>query len=66
MEQQKKAEAYRQLVMKRMPRRKTWPMCFKAFFVGGCICCVGQLIRDFAEHSLLLDDSGASTFTSIV
>lgn len=66
MEQQRKQEEYKRLVQKRAPKSKTPIMCLKAFFVGGVICCIGQLIRDFAEHQLHLNEADVATFAAIV
>ena len=46
-----------------IPRSNTFSQCVRAFFVGGIICCIGQLISDFAKSVLELDKDGVSAFT---
>ena len=40
--------------------------CVRAFVVGGLICCIGQLLRDWATLSMGLDEEGTAAFTAIV
>jgi len=62
----KEAAAYQKLVKEKEPRSKTLSQCLKAFLVGGLICCIGQLVHDFGEKWLLLDDKLCGSFTSLV
>lgn len=39
--------AYEQKVKDAMPKSRILIPCLKAFWVGGVICCIGQLISDF-------------------
>ncbi|MCL2540691.1 MAG: SpoVA/SpoVAEb family sporulation membrane protein [Firmicutes bacterium] len=43
-EQTKKS--YQQYVEAKIPKTKAWPSLFHAFWVGGLICCLGQLLMD--------------------
>lgn len=61
-----KANNYQRLVKERAPKSQTALMCFKAFIVGGIICCVGQLIFDFGEQTLKLSEEAVPAFTSTV
>lgn len=54
---------YAKLVEKRAPKSKTALNVMKAFFIGGAICVVGQLIRGF--WLMLVDEIAAGTLTSV-
>ena len=54
---------YAKLVEKRAPKSKTALNVMKAFFIGGAICVVGQLIRGF--WLMLADEIAAGTLTSV-
>lgn len=58
--------AYQQQVNERMPKSKTLLMCCRAFWVGGAICCVGQLVSDFGKLVLHLSQDNLAAFTAIV
>ena len=49
------AQEYQRRVNELIPRSKTGLMCLKAFWVGGVICCLGQLISDLGKAYLGLD-----------
>jgi len=49
-----------------MPRSKTLSQCIRAFISGGIICSIGQLVHDFGDNTLMLDEKGVSAFTAIV
>ena len=51
-----KEKDYQRRVNERMPKSKTLSQCIRAFVSGGIMCCIGQLIHDFAKL----------TFTAIV
>ena len=40
-----RAENYQKMVWKVTPRRPLWKGCFAAFFVGGGICLLGEILR---------------------
>lgn len=54
---------YAKLVEKRAPKSKTALNVMKAFFIGGAICVVGQLIHGF--WLMLTDEIAAGTLTSV-
>lgn len=58
--------AYQQRVEARMPRSQTLRQCLQAFLSGGAICCIGQMIRDFGQYRLLLEEDACAAFTAIV
>ncbi len=58
---------YNEYLQSKIPKTKPWPSLFHAFWVGGLICCLGELIKDcllliFPEMPL----SVASTWESII
>lgn len=59
-------QRYQQRVNEKMPRSKTLSQCIRAFISGGVICSIGQLVHDFGENTLMLDEKGVSAFTAIV
>ena len=59
-------QRYQQRVNEKMPRSKTLSQCIRAFISGGIICSIGQLVHDFGENTLMLDEKGVSAFTAIV
>ena len=58
-------QEYQRRVNELIPRSKTGLMCLKAFFVGGCICCLGQLIQDLGKAYLGLDKDQAGALCSL-
>ncbi len=62
----KKELEYQKLVAERAPKSKVFAQCLKAFVSGGLICCIGQLFRDFARLTLLLNEADVAAFTAIV
>lgn len=61
-----KAEDYSVYVTKVMPRSRVLTDCLKAFLVGGGICTIGQLLRNFGQQTLGLSIEDTGAFTSIV
>lgn len=57
---------YQALVNERMPKSRVFSQCVRAFAVGGLICCIGQLLRDWALLSMGLDEDATAAFTAIV
>ena len=58
---------YNEYLQSKIPKTKPWPSLFHAFWIGGLICCLGELIKDcllliFPEMPL----SVASTWESII
>jgi len=60
-----KPEEYSKLVSKMTPHSRHLRGCFRAFWVGGVICCIGQLLNDLGKM-LQLNDVTGPMFTSIV
>ena len=55
---------YGDYVDKKTPNSPIIKNCFNAFWVGGLICSIGQIIFDFCEYSGL-DDTSSLTIVSI-
>lgn len=65
MEQIKTNKEYSDYVDKKTPNSPILKNCFNAFWVGGLICTIGQIIFDFCMWKGL-DETAASTVVSIV
>ncbi len=46
MEAFERDKKYNQYLESKIPKTKPWPSLFHAFWVGGIICCLGELIKD--------------------
>ena len=57
---------YQKLVKERMPKSRTLSQCIRAFISGGIICCIGQLMRNWAQQGMGLVEKGTAAFTAIV
>ena len=61
------AERYQSEVNARMPRSKTFRACLRAFWTGGLICLIGQLLMNgFQALHLSKDLSGTATSVCLV
>ena len=58
-------EEYSKYVDKKSPNSPILKNCFNAFLVGGLICTIGQIIKDFCIFKGL-DEVSSSTVVSIV
>ncbi len=65
MEKIQTNKQYSDYVDKKTPNSPILKNCFNAFWVGGLICCVGQIIFDFCEFKGL-DETSCSTIVSII
>ena len=66
MSDQQKFKEYDQMVKRMTPNSQYFQGFVRAFWVGGLICVLGQLISMAGEYWLHLDQSGVSMFTSSV
>lgn len=57
-------QEYSDYVDKKSPNSPILKNCFNAFWVGGLICSIGQIIMDFCEYNGM-DNTSASTVVSI-
>ena len=55
---------YRRYASAHAPKSPLIPDCLRAFFVGGAICIIGQLLSNFYQRIPWLDKEGASLLTS--
>ena len=58
-------QEYSNYVDQKSPNSPILKNCFNAFWVGGLICTIGQIIMDFCKFKGL-DETAASTIVSIV
>ena len=58
-------QEYSDYVDQKSPNSPIWKNCFNAFWVGGLICSIGQIIMDFCMYKGL-DKTSSSTVVSIV
>ncbi len=52
MNEQERNQKYNQYINSKMAKTKPWPSLFHAFWVGGLICCFGELIKDLFLYYL--------------
>ena len=60
------AKQYQKWVNARMPKSRTFLYLFRAFWTGGIICTIGQLVSDAGKILLKLPEEQLSAFTAIV
>lgn len=65
MQNQMKPDEYKKLVSKMTPHSRHIRGCFRAFWVGGTICTIGQALNALGEM-LKLGEAAAPMFTSVV
>ena len=58
-------KSYLDYVDKKSPNSPIFKNCFNAFWVGGLICSIGQIIFDFCQYKGL-DTTTSSTVVSII
>ena len=58
-------QTYQEYVNQKSPNSPILKNCFNAFWVGGLICSIGQIIFEFCQYQGL-DQTSASTVVSIV
>ena len=61
----KRAQAYQRLVARLSPKSDMAQGIFRAYWVGGVICALGQTINDLFAYGLKWGAQSASTATSI-
>ena len=65
MEQINTNKEYNEYVKQKSPNSPILKDCFNAFWVGGLICSIGQIIMDFCKYKGL-DQTSSSTIVSII
>ena len=59
-------DEYKKYAGRHAPRSPFWPDVFRAFLVGGLICCLGQLLDGlYLGAGLMKDDAGALVSMSL-
>jgi len=58
-------ETYKKLADAHAPRSPLGKDCFRAFWVGGTICVLAQLLRDLYENVFKFQQESAATLTSV-
>lgn len=58
-------QEYSNYVDKKSPNSPIFKNCFNAFWVGGLICTIGQIIMDFCKFKGM-DETSSSTVVSII
>jgi len=64
-EQEKRKKKYLELVDRLSPKSEMSKGMIRAFWVGGLICVIGQMINDFFAHVLLWGAQASAAGTSI-
>lgn len=59
------SEEYKEYVKKITPTYQLWKQMVKAFFVGGLICILGQLITNLSIQKLGMDEQQAGSICSL-
>lgn len=65
MDEQVKQE-YQEYVKEVTPTHNLWLQMIKAFFVGGIICVIGQLILNYCTNTMGLDKETAGSWCSLL
>ena len=64
-DRQRQLDRYAALVKRLSPRSDMGKGLFRAFWVGGTICCLGQALQEAAVHWLQMTPQSAGTFCSV-
>ncbi|MBR1866011.1 MAG: stage V sporulation protein AC [Lachnospiraceae bacterium] len=65
MEQKISNEEYNKYVEQITPTYNTWKNCFHAFWIGGAICVIGELIFSFFKNYMGMAQTDAASFESM-
>ncbi len=63
---QRQLARYKQLVERLSPKSEMGKGLFRAFWVGGCICCLGQCLQELGKGPLRMNNTAAGTLCSTV
>ena len=61
-----KQKAYQKMVEEKSPKSKIAYDCLKAFWVGGTICLIGEIISNLLSMFFTLEKTALSAWTSII
>ncbi len=59
-------QEYKRLVDEKSPKSNIWYDCFKAFWVGGTICLVGEIVSTILKTGFSMDKTMAGNWTCII
>lgn len=59
------AQKYRETVASSLPKSPTLRLLFRAFWVGGLICVLGQGLHDLAQYVFLWSEDAVSAFVPV-
>lgn len=65
MEQKISNEEYNKYVDEITPTYNTWKNCLNAFWIGGAICVIGELIFSFFQNQMGMTQKDAASFESM-
>ncbi|MDO5156011.1 MAG: stage V sporulation protein AC [Eubacteriales bacterium] len=65
MEQKMSNKAYNKYVEQITPTYNMWKNCFNAFWIGGTICLIGELIFHFYKDYLNMSELDAASYESL-
>lgn len=65
-QRQKQLDRYKALVERMSPNSEMGKGLWRAFWVGGLICCLGQALQEIGKAWLGMNNTAASTFCSTV
>lgn len=66
MKQQISNEEYNDYVEQITPTYSVWKNCFHAFWIGGLICVIGEVIFSFFRHSMGMSEADAASYESML
>ena len=66
MEQQLSNEEYNEYVEQITPKYNVFKNCFNAFWVGGAICVLGEVIFQFFRNRLGVSETDAASYESLI
>ena len=59
-------EKYQKLVKRKSPKSNLAYDCLRAFWVGGTICLIGEIISVFLKYFFELDKNSAASWTCVI
>lgn len=67
MEVFERDKKYNDYLASKIPKTKPWPSLFHAFWIGGLICCLGEVIKDaLMEIFPTMTELAAASWESII
>lgn len=66
MEQKISNDEYNEYVKKITPTYSTGKNCFHAFWIGGLICLIGEIIKQMLIYFFKLNEADATSYESII